>query len=326
MSALPQFSMRDLLDAGVHFGHKAMRWNPKMSPFLYGVRNGVHIIDLQQTVPMLYRALKAVYDVSARNGRILFVGTKRQASDIITDSAKRCGQYYVNHRWLGGMLTNWDTVSGSIKTLRGYEQMLHDASIQLNKKERLTITRKMEKLDKTLGGIKEMPRRPDLVVVIDTNKEDIAVAEANKLGIPVVAVLDSNCNPDGIDYPIPGNDDATKAIQLYCRLISDAVLAGIKDSMSHSGVDVGEAAEVPAELTPEQEGTAKAANNNEKEDREDKKGRKQKQAPKAPVVQTKKEATRKAASKGDETQEVAAEEEKAKPAASAKKKNENKKK
>lgn len=279
MTELPNFNLRQLLDAGVHFGHKTMRWNPKMAPYLFGVRNDIHIIDLQQTVPLMYRALKAIHDVSARNGRILFVGTKRQASDLIADAAKRCGQYYVNHRWLGGMLTNWGTVSGSIKQLRkldeqlgaendnnapaaaeGAEEALNPTSVY-TKKELLQMTREREKLNRSLGGIKDMPKQPDLIFVIDTNKEELAIAEAKKLGIPVVAIIDSNCDPDGIAFPIPGNDDATRAIALYCQLISDAVLSGIQASLSASGADLGAAVNLPGQQDLANEGREERADN-----------------------------------------------------------------
>ncbi len=239
MVDLPKFSMRDLLEAGVHYGHKTMRWNPRMASYLFGSRNGIHIIDLQQTVPLLHKALNVVYEVVKANGRVLFVGTKRQASDLISDAAKRCGQYYVNHRWLGGMLTNWNTVSGSIKTLRDIESHLTENTAGLTKKEILDLERQREKLRRSLGGIMDMGGKPDLLFVIDTNKEALAMAEAKKLGIPVIAILDSNSNPDGIDFPIPGNDDATRAIELYCKLLSDAALLGIQEGLSAAGVDMG---------------------------------------------------------------------------------------
>lgn len=249
MSALPTFTMNELLDAGVHFGHRTMRWNPRMEPYLYGSRNNIHIIDLQKTVPMLYRGLKVIHDAVANNGRILFVGTKPQASEAISEYAKRCGQYYVNHRWLGGMLTNWNTVSASIRTLRSIEEKLNDPEVNenLTKKEILDLERRREKLERSLGGIREMGGRPDVIFVIDTNKEKLAIQEANVLGIPVVAIVDSNSNPDDITYPIPGNDDATRAIKLYCRLVSDAVLAGIQDELVSAGVDLGAVAELPGE-------------------------------------------------------------------------------
>lgn len=247
MSALPNFTMNELLEAGVHYGHRTMRWNPRMEPYLYGARNDIHIIDLQKTVPMLNRALKVVHDVVAKNGRVLFVGTKPQASDIISEFAKRCGQYYVNHRWLGGMLTNWNTVSASIRTLRNIEDRLNNPEIaaRLTKKEVLDLTRYREKLERSLGGIREMGGRPDLLFVIDTNKEKLAVQEAVKLNIPVVAIVDSNSNPDEVTYPIPGNDDATRSIALYCKLISDAALSGIQDGLAYAGVDIGASTNVP---------------------------------------------------------------------------------
>jgi small subunit ribosomal protein S2 len=255
--ALPAFTMRQLLDAGVHFGHNTRRWNPKMGPFLFGVRNSIHIIDLQQTVPLLYQALVAVRDVAAAGGRVLFVGTKRQAADKIAEAAKRCGQYYVNHRWLGGMLTNWRTISNSIKRLRDLDEQLANAEAVagLTKKEQLDLARDKGKLERALGGIKEMGGLPDVLFVIDTNKEAIAVAEANKLGIPVVAVLDSNSDPTGIAYPIPGNDDALRAIGLYCDLMVAAVLDGLAAEMAASGADLGEAAEVPGETLPSEAGS-----------------------------------------------------------------------
>ena len=251
--ALPTFTMRQLLEAGVHFGHNTRRWNPKMAPYLFGVRNGVHVIDLQQTVPMLYAAMQAVRDIVAAGGRVLFVGTKRQAADKIAEAAKRCGQYYVNHRWLGGMMTNWRTISNSIKRLRDLDEKLGqpEAVSGLTKKEQLNLSREREKLDRALGGIKEMGGLPDILVVIDTNKESIAVAEANKLGIPVVAVVDSNSDPAGITYPVPGNDDALRAIMLYCDLMVGTVLDGIQTELKASGTDVGESEEAPAEQIPE---------------------------------------------------------------------------
>ena len=244
--ALPSFTMRQLLEAGVHFGHSTRRWNPKMAPYLFGARNKIHIIDLGQTAPLLSRAMEAVRDVVAGGGRVLFVGTKRQAAGKIAETARGCGQYYVNHRWLGGMMTNWQTISGSIKRLRALDEQLGDVSkIEgLTKKELLQKTRERDKLELALGGIKDMGGLPDILVVIDTNKEAIAIAEANKLGIPVVAVLDSNSNPAGIDYPVPGNDDALRAITTYCELISGSVLDGIQAEVVSSGGDLG-AAETP---------------------------------------------------------------------------------
>jgi small subunit ribosomal protein S2 len=249
--ALPTFTMRQLLEAGVHFGHSTRRWNPKMAPYLYGVRNGTHIIDLEQTVPLLHRGLLAVRDVVAGGGRVLLVGTKRQASEKVADAAKRCGQYYVNHRWLGGMMTNWRTISNSIKRLRELDGRLAESVQGLTKKETLNLNRERDKLERALGGIKEMGGLPDILFVIDTNKEAIAVAEANKLGIPVVAVLDSNSDPTGINFPIPGNDDALRAISLYCDLVVDSVLDGIQQEMVAAGVDIG-AAEEPIQAVPEE--------------------------------------------------------------------------
>ena len=245
--AMPDFTLRQLLEAGVHFGHHTRRWNPRMAPYIFGIRNQVHILDLQQTVPMLDRALKAVRDTTASGGRVLFVGTKRAAAEHVADSARRCGQYYVNHRWLGGMLTNWKTITGSIKRLRQIEEMLAGDTQGLTKKEVLDITRDQEKLERALGGIKEMGGLPDILFIIDTNKEKLAVEEATKLGIPVVAVLDSNSDPTGVTYPIPGNDDAIRAITMYCDLIAGAVLDGISAEMAGSGMDIGAAEELPPE-------------------------------------------------------------------------------
>ncbi len=249
--AMPEFTLRGLLEAGVHFGHHTRRWNPRMKPYIFGIRNQVHILDLQQTVPMLDRALRAVRDVTAAGGRVLFVGTKRAAADYVADSAKRCGQYYVNHRWLGGMLTNWKTITGSIKRLRQIDEMLAGNVEGLTKKEVLDITRDREKLERALGGIKDMGGLPDILFIIDTNKEKLAVEEANKLGIPVIAVLDSNSDPAGVTFPIPGNDDAIRAITLYCDLIAGAVLDGISAEMQASGQDIGAAEDMPAEIMPQ---------------------------------------------------------------------------
>jgi len=250
--ALPAFTMRQLLEAGVHFGHNTRRWNPKMAPYLFGVRNGIHVIDLGQTVPSLHQAMVAVRDVVAAGGRVLFVGTKRQASDKVAEAAKRCGQHYVNHRWLGGMLTNWRTISNSIKRLRDLDQSLTqpESVAGLTKKEQLNLQRERDKLDRALGGIKEMGGLPDILVVIDTNKEQIAVAEARKLGIPVVAVVDSNSDPEGITYPIPGNDDALRAVTLYCDLMVGAVLDGIQAELTSPGKDAGALETPPPEALP----------------------------------------------------------------------------
>src|SRR5204862_4059996 len=249
--ALPDFTMRGLLEAGVHFGHHTRRWNPKMAPYIYGVRNGIHIIDLEQTVPLLRQGLEAIREVVAGGGRVLLVGTKRQAQEAITEAAKRCGQYYVNYRWLGGMLTNFKTISQSIKRLREFEERLTTEESGLTKRELLELTRDRDKRERALGGIKEMGGLPDILFVIDTNKEAIAVAEANKLHIPVVAILDSNSSPDGIAYPIPGNDDAMRAVHLYSELVASAVLDGLQAELSASGIDIGARATLPAELPDE---------------------------------------------------------------------------
>ncbi len=249
--ALPDYSMRQLLEAGVHFGHQAHRWNPKMAEFIFGTRNNIHIIDLAQSVPMLHRALQAVSDTVAKGGRILFVGTKRQAQDAVADAAKRCAQYYVNSRWLGGTLTNWKTISGSISRLRKLEEMLSSNEAQAyTKKERLELQRERDKLDRALGGIKDMGGLPDLLFVIDTNKEDIAIKEARRLNVPVAAVVDTNCNPDGITFVVPGNDDASRAITLYCDLIARAAIDGISRAQGDMGIDVGAAAEPVVEELP----------------------------------------------------------------------------
>jgi small subunit ribosomal protein S2 len=246
--ALPDFSMRQLLEAGCHFGHQTHRWNPKMGRYIFGSRNGVHIIDLAQTVPLLHQALKLISDTVAGGGRILFVGTKRQASELIADAAQRSAQYYVNARWLGGMLTNWATISNSIKRLRKVSEMLEGGGAEaLTKKERLMLTRERDKLERALGGIKDMGGTPDLLFVVDTNKESIAVLEARKLKIPVVAILDSNCDPDSIDHPIPGNDDAARAISLYCELAAKAAIDGIARQQSSAGVDLGASEAAPQE-------------------------------------------------------------------------------
>ncbi|NNJ68487.1 MAG: 30S ribosomal protein S2 [Boseongicola sp.] len=237
--ALPEFTMRQLLEAGVHFGHQTQRWNPKMGEFIYGDRNGIHIMDLTQTVPMLDAALNVIRDTVAKNGRILFVGTKRQAQKPVADAAERCAQYYMNHRWLGGTLTNWKTVSQSIKRLKAIDEKMESGAEGLTKKERLGMEREQAKLQASLGGIREMGGVPDLIFVIDVNKEDLAIAEAKKLGIPVVAVVDTNCSPDGVDYIIPGNDDAARAIALYCDLASRAALDGMSAQLGAAGVDLG---------------------------------------------------------------------------------------
>ena len=258
--AMPQFTMRQLIEAGVHFGHSTRRWNPKMSEYIFGDRNGVHILNLDQTFPLLNQALEAVREVVAKGGRVLFVGTKRQAQEAIADYAARSGQFYVNHRWLGGMLTNWQTISASIKRMREIEERMESGEINaLTKKEQLNLTRTHEKLKKTLDGIRDMGGLPDIIFVIDTNKEHLAIAEAKVLGIPVVAILDSNCDPDGIQFPIPGNDDALRAINFYCELVSDAVLDGIQAEMADKGVDLGASEAAPEEAVVSEDAPAEDA-------------------------------------------------------------------
>jgi len=244
--ALPAFNMRQLLEAGVHFGHQSHRWNPKMASFIFGARNNIHIIDLTQTTPLLHQALVKVSDTVAGGGRVLFVATKRSASDAIAESAKRSAQYFINHRWLGGTLTNWKTISQSIRRLRQLDDILADPQGR-TKKEILNLTRERDKLNQSLGGIKDMGGTPDLLFVIDTNKESIAIQEAKKLGIPIVAVVDTNCDPDGIDFPVPGNDDAGRAITLYCDLVARAAIDGLERSQSAAGIDVGASEAPPSE-------------------------------------------------------------------------------
>ena len=239
--ALPEFSMRSLLEAGAHFGHQTHRWNPKMDRYIFGSRSNIHIIDLSQTIPLLHQALVAVREVAAKGGRVLFVGTKRQAADPVAEAAQRCAQYYMNNRWLGGTLTNWRTVSGSIARLRELEGLLEGGGEGRVKKELLNLQREKDKLELSLGGIKDMGGIPDIMFVIDTNKEAIAIQEARKLNIPIIAILDTNWDPDGITYPIPGNDDAARAIQTYCDLIADAVLDGLAAGQASQGVDLGAA-------------------------------------------------------------------------------------
>ncbi|MFK7967824.1 MAG: 30S ribosomal protein S2 [Rickettsiaceae bacterium] len=251
MSNLPKVSVSDLLDAGIHFGHKTSRWNPKMEPYIYGTKDNIHIMDLQQTVPLLQIALKKIYETVKSNGKVLFVSSKVQATELVAEYAQKCDQYYINHRWLGGILTNWVTISKSIKKLDNIEKVLDNAedAISYTKKELLDLTRKKEKLIRSFAGIRNIGGRPDLVVVIDTNKEHLAIKEAVKLSIPIVAVVDSNSNPDNIDFPIPGNDDAIRSIRLYCSLFADAALAGIQDSLRDSGVDVGSVTKAKKENT-----------------------------------------------------------------------------
>jgi len=298
--ALPAFNMRELIEAGVHFGHKTKRWNPRMAPFIYGVRNDIHIIDLGKTVPLLHAALATVRDTVAKNGRILFVGTKRQATDPIAEAAKRCGQYYINRRWLGGLLTNWNTIQASIKMLRKLEEQLAGHNAGFTKKELLSMSRQRDKLEVSLGGIKDMGGRPDLLFIIDTQKEELAVKEAQKLGIPIVAIIDSNCTVDGITFPIPGNDDSTRAIHLYCRLVSDAVLDGIQQSMTKTSEDLGAredvteilaidaTAEQPATEAASTEAKEKEAKGEEAHRRGNRGRRGATSAKKPPMVQVKK--------------------------------------
>jgi len=245
--ALPDFSMRQLLEAGAHFGHQTHRWNPKMDRYIFGQKSNIHILDLSQTVPLLHSALVKVREVAASGGRVLFVGTKRQAADYIKAAAQRSAQYYVNSRWLGGTLTNWQTVSKSIARLREVEAIIEGGGVGLTKREVLNLTRERDKLDRSLGGIASMGGIPNLMFVIDTNKEAIAIQEARKLGIPVVAIVDSNCDPDEVTFPIPGNDDAARAIQLYCDLIADAVLDGLTENQVRGGADIGASARPPVE-------------------------------------------------------------------------------
>ncbi len=248
----PTFTMRQLLEAGVHFGHHTRRWNPKMEPYIFGKRNNIHIINLEKTVPMLHEALKVIESIAKNGGKFLFVGTKRSAAELISQAATNCGQYYVNHRWLGGMLTNWETVSKSIKKLKNLEDRIDSGEINsLTKKEKLNIERQKEKLDLTLGGIKNMNGVPDAMFIIDTNKEAIAVLEANNLNIPVIAICDTNTNPSGVDYPIPGNDDALRAISLYCDLVASSVLKGLESNLQQDGIDIGEAENLVEEKVSE---------------------------------------------------------------------------
>ena len=248
VAQLPDFTMRQLLEAGVHFGHQTHRWNPKMAPYIYGARNNIHIIDLRETVPLLHQALVTVRDVIGGGGRLLFVGTKRQASAMVADAAGRCGQYYVNHRWLGGMLTNWKTISNSIRRLRELDEQMDGDNVGFTKKELLRLTREREKLHRALGGIKDMGGLPDMLFVIDIIKEEIAVKEAIKLSIPIIGVVDTNVDPDLITYPVPGNDDAARAIELYLDLVSRSVLSGLQHEQQSAGVDIGAAEELPEQV------------------------------------------------------------------------------
>ncbi|MGD1924902.1 MAG: 30S ribosomal protein S2 [Paracoccaceae bacterium] len=259
--ALPEFTLRQLLEAGVHFGHQTHRWNPRMGSYIYGSRNGIHILDLTQSVPLLDAALQALRDCVAKGGRVLFVGTKRQAAGPIKDAAERSAQYFMNHRWLGGTLTNWKTVSNSIRRLKELDELNEGGAIEgFTKKERLNLEREREKLQASLGGIREMGGVPDMMFVIDTNKEDLAIAEAKKLKIPVVAILDTNCDPTGVDFPIPGNDDAARAISLYCDLAARAVIDGMASQLDAAGCDLGELEEVPREDAVAAEDPGEAVN------------------------------------------------------------------
>lgn len=305
---LPSFSIRDLMDVGAHFGHRTMRWNSKMQPYIFGTSNNVHIIDLQKTAPMLHAAMKVAQETASKNGKILFVATKRQASQIISEAAERCGQYYVNHRWMGGTLTNWQTVSRSIKTLNTLEEKLTSTDITISKKERLTIQRKIEKLLNALGGIRKMGGKPDLVFVIDTNREKIAILEAKKLGVPVIAVVDTNCNPDNIDHIVPGNDDSIKSIRLFSNLMADAILSGISRSVSGRS----KIAEVKDKDADAEDETSK---------KPEKKAFVKPAAPKKAEAKTEEKAKPSEASKKPASKKVEAKtEEKAKPATDKKKK------
>ena len=264
---MPNYTMKELLEAGIHFGHQLNRWNHKMEPYLFGERNGIHIIDLQQTFPLINSALKVIRDIAAGGGRVLFVGTKRQAQKIISETAINSGQYYMNHRWLGGTLTNWKTISKSIVRLKNYDEILNKEDSGLTKKELVGIQRQRNKLEASLGGIKDMGGLPDALFVIDTNKEHIAIKEANVLKIPVIAVVDSNSNPDGVDFPIPGNDDATRAIAMYCKLISESILDGLQASFTSSGKDIGESDQLKEKIDSKKDSVDIKENNNLKEDK-----------------------------------------------------------
>jgi len=319
--ALPEFSLRQLLEAGVHFGHQTQRWNPRMGEFIYGTRNGIHIIDLTQTVPMLDAALNVIRETVAKGGSVLFVGTKRQAQKPIAEAAEKCAQYYMNHRWLGGTLTNWQTVSKSIGRLKEIDEQLETGADGMTKKERLGLERSQNKLQSSLGGIREMTGRPDLVFVIDVNKEDLAIAEAKKLGIPIVAVVDTNCPPDDVDYIIPGNDDASRAINLYCDLAARAALDGMSEQLGAAGVDIGALDEAPVEDAVAEPESAKATpakqslseNVTAKKATDDKEAAKEKTAKKAPADEeaTKVKSAKEEPAKEEPTKEEPAKEEKA---------------
>lgn len=295
--AIPTFTMRQLLEAGVHFGHNTRRWNPKMKQYIFGARNKVHIIDLQQTVPMLYSALNEVRTIASQGGRVLFVGTKRQAQEKVREAAEKSGQYFVNHRWLGGMMTNWKTISNSINRLNELDKILSgEGATGLTKKELLTLERERDKLELSIGGIREMGGTPEAVIIIDTNKEDIAIKEANKLGIPVFAVIDTNCDPAGIDFPIPGNDDSLRAIDLYCELFTGAILDGMAEEMASAGIDLGameNTSEEGLEEAPKEDKKSKSkAKTSKKEEKADAKEEK-------PALKVEKKTTKRAAKADD---------------------------
>ncbi len=315
--AIPEFTLRQLLEAGVHFGHQTQRWNPRMGEFIYGARNGIHILDLTQTVPMLDAALTVIRDTVAKGGSVLFVGTKRQAQKPIADAAEKSAQFYMNHRWLGGTLTNWQTVSKSIKRLKELDEKLGSGAEGMTKKERLGMERQQTKLQASLGGIREMGGRPDLIFVIDVNKEDLAIAEAKKLGIPVIAVVDSNCPPDDVDYIIPGNDDASRAITLYCDLVARAALDGMTAQLGAAGVDLGEMEEAPVEEAVAEVAVAEEAVAEVTEVAEEKPAAKEAAAEEKPAKETKAKPKPKAKAKEEKPDEAKAKP-KAKPKAKAK--------
>ncbi|HYD25657.1 MAG TPA: 30S ribosomal protein S2 [Croceibacterium sp.] len=256
--AVPTVTMQQLIEAGAHFGHQTHRWNPRMKPYIFGARNGVHILDLSQTVPLFARALDFVAATVRAGGKVLFVGTKRQAQEPIAQAARQCGQHFVNHRWLGGMLTNWKTISQSIKRLKSLEEQLSGDTTGLTKKEVLQLTRELDKLQMSLGGIRDMGGIPDVMFVIDANKEELAIKEANVLGIPVVAILDTNVDPNGIAFPIPGNDDASRAVRLYCDAVAQAATTGRNEGVVDSGADIGAMDAPPEEAAPTDPGAEEA--------------------------------------------------------------------
>lgn len=256
---IPQYTIKDMLLAGVHFGHHPRKWNPKMAPYIFGVRSGIHIVDLEKSAPLLYQGLQAIADTVSNGGRVLFVGTKRQAGDFVKEAASKCAQYYVNHRWLGGMMTNWKTVFNSIRRMKSIQEQLALPTLQLTKKERLKLENEYVKLERNLGGIKDMGGVPDILFVIDVIKEKTAIQEARKLGIPVVGIVDTNADPDDVDYPIPGNDDASRAIEFYCHLVSSTVLESLRHQVARAGVDVGASESFGEELEMSMEAFADEA-------------------------------------------------------------------